>query len=200
MFAILQGRVSGLVSGLGDIPPARRRRPSKRASGLMAGWSLPMVLVLSVTPTSSFAQGNACSQLKSVVAAAGSGFAKLRGEAQKPGEWKTTLSLDGSRTCAIRKNEEYMEYRCHSAPVNTENEAVALADRMIKDYIRCLDGDRAPDDEGGSWADISRSPDRRALVGKGGAMVFVDVDFNQWVDEAKVEIVKEFSVETRVTK
>lgn len=182
-----------------DILQAVEPFPTRiRASGTAVLWPLSLALMLFVVPASSSAQGNACSQLKTILADAHSGFAKFRGEVQKPNEWKATLSLDGSTACRIDKTDGF-NYRCNAVPVSTEDQAVALADRMFKEYDTCLNGAAENDDP--AWADSSFNPSRRVLEeahSKTRRNVWLIVRFDQRLDEAQTKIISEYVVETMI--
>lgn len=159
--------------------------------------ALGICLALVVVNSAPAAADEACEQLKSIVAAAKSGFAKYKGAAaDKPDKWASTMTLGDSTGCTIRKSGE-MELACDAPAFDNEKAAIEDAGRRIDGYRKCLDGPLA-DSEEGNWADISYSPDRRALAGRGGVTIFADVRFDQWIDEKTADIIKKHWVETRV--
>jgi hypothetical protein len=182
-----------------DILQAVEPFPARiRAAGKAVLWALSLALMLFV-PASSSAQDNACSKLKSILADAHSDFAKFRGEVQKPNEWKATLSLDGSTACRIDKTEGF-NYRCNAVPVSTEDQAIALADRMFNEYSICLNG--AADAVNAAWRDSSFNPSRRVLEEvyskTGRKNVWLVVRFDQRLDEAQTKIISDYVVETMI--
>ena len=159
--------------------------------------ALGLCLALAIVNSAPAAADEACQQLKSIVDAAKSGFAKFKGAAAaKPDKWASTMSLGDSTGCTIQKSGE-MELTCDAPAFDNEKAAIEDAGRRIDGYRKCLDGPLADSDDG-NWADVSHSPDRRALTGRGGVTIFANVEFDQWVDEKTADIIKKYWVETRV--
>lgn len=159
--------------------------------------ALSFCLALAVISSAPASADEACTQLKSIVAAAKNGFAKFKGAAaDTPDKWASTITLDDSTGCSIQKSGE-MELTCDAPGFDNEEAAIADAGRRIDGYRKCLDGPLADSDDG-SWADVSASPDRRALSGRGGVAIFADVSYDTWVDEKTVDVVQKYWVQTRV--